>query len=396
MPDILSQGQDRKRGLPWARLAVVAAVLIALTVVIVQNYPRHRHPARPRSASSTQAPAALPAPGLPGGPDGVAGPSLPWQAAVRLPVTGPQPSWYWPATGRIEPVGGLPLSRPGYQFTRVSGGWAVQPNAPGPSCGDGCAAGPVPAYYVPDSGRAAHLVGVASQVAPAATGAVWLTTFQAGARLRTASGTARQVSVDGGPAGPPVQLPAGYVIVQGTDRGLLLAPAEPGAGLGYLLWNPSDRRVIIRLSRVIAAGPHEIAWASGCAPDCRARVLNVATGRSTVVTLPRGSSAASGSFSPDGRLLALQLSLSPGGAGGSLAMELDVASTASGRLTRVPGTFASSDALVGFGWPGGGHSLVAELSFTTKVQLASWQPGATRLAVALVAPGPATNSLILG
>src|SRR5262245_23930140 len=127
MPDILSQGGDRKRGLPWARLAVAAVVLIALTVVIVQNYPHHRHPRPPRPAPSAHAPIALPAPGLPGGPDGVAGPSLPWQAAVRLPVTGPKPSWYWPATGSIRPIGGLPVSKSGYQFTRLSAGWAIQP-----------------------------------------------------------------------------------------------------------------------------------------------------------------------------------------------------------------------------------------------------------------------------
>ena len=60
---------------------------------------------------------------------------------------------------------------------------------------------------------------------------------------------------------------------------------------------------------------------------------------------------------------------------------------ASGRLTIVPGTFASSDALAGFGWPTDGDSLVAELTFTTTVQVASWHPGATRLAVAAIRPG---------
>ena len=44
-------------------------------------------------------------------------------------------------------------------------------------------------------------------------------------------------------------------------------------------------------------------------------------------------------------------------------MQLDVASVASGRLTVVPGTFVSSDALAGFGWPDGSDSLVAEFNF---------------------------------
>ncbi len=53
----------------------------------------------------------------------------------------------------------------------------------------------------------------------------------------------------------------------------------------------------------------------------------------------------------------------------------------------MPRTSLSSDALVGFGWPPGGDPLVAELSFTTKVQLAAWLPGAPGLAVAVLRSG---------
>jgi hypothetical protein len=49
--------------------------------------------------------------------------------------------------------------------------------------------------------------------------------------------------------------------------------------------------------------------------------------------------------------------------------------------------------LIGFGWPAAGDSLVAEFSFTTKTRLASWDPGASRLAVAFIRP---EGSLILG
>jgi hypothetical protein len=124
-------------------------------------------------------------------------------------------------------------------------------------------------------------------------------------------------------------------------------------------------------------------------------MLDLATGRRTVAALPVGSSPASGAFSPDGSLLALQVSTGAGGDGGELAMQLYVARAASGRLTKVPGTWASSDALVGFGWPAASNSLVAELSFPTKVQLASWRPGAALLAVALIRPG-APAALVLG
>jgi hypothetical protein len=39
---------------------------------------------------------------------------------------------------------------------------------------------------------------------------------------------------------------------------------------------------------------------------------------------------------------------------------------------------------------------VAELGFTTKVQLTSWHPGASRLAVALLSPQHSPASLVIG
>ena len=47
----------------------------------------------------------------------------------------------------------------------------------------------------------------------------------------------------------------------------------------------------------------------------------------------------------------------------------------SGRLTAVPRTWVGSNALVEFGWPTSGDSLIAEFIFTTKIQLASWHLG---------------------
>ena len=141
------------------------------------------------------------------------------------------------------------------------------------------------------------------------------------------------------------------------------------------LWDPAAPQASRRFEGVIAASAGAIAWAPRCAPRCRVHVLDLATGQDTVIRLPAGSSAATGAFSPDGGFLAVQVSLSPGGAGGELPTQLEIAPVASGRLTVVPGSQISSDALNGFGWPGGGDSLVAELSFTTKVQVASWRPG---------------------
>ena len=69
---------------------------------------------------------------------------------------------------------------------------------------------------------------------------------------------------------------------------------------------------------------------------------------------------------------------------------------ASGRLTPVRGTWASSDALVSFGWPADGDSLVAELGFTTKVQLTAWRPADTRLAVVSLGPREAVTAIVTG
>jgi hypothetical protein len=139
-----------------------------------------------------------------------------------------------------------------------------------------------------------------------------------------------------------------------------------------------------------------IAWTSGCAPRCDVQLLDLATGKHTEVVLPAGSSAVSAAFSPDGGYLALQVSFGNTGDGGELAMQLEVAPVTTGRLAVVPGTWVSSDALIGFGWPARGDSLVAEFSFTTKMELASWHPGASYPAVKIVRPGPSQAFFILG
>ena len=97
-----------------------------------------------------------------------------------------------------------------------------------------------------------------------------------------------------------------------------------------------------------------------------------------------------------GSLLAVQLSFSNDSADGAQAVQLELMSMATGRLTAVPQTWVSSTALVGFGWPASSDSLVAELSFTTKVQLASWRPGASRLAIAVLRPQRSPVSLVIG
>jgi hypothetical protein len=394
MPDILGQGGER-RPHPWARRLAAIAVLMLVAGVVAAHLPRHAHPPR---AAPRRPPASLPATSVAAVPEGVTGQTLPWDRSARLPVAGSRPAWLWPATGRRETIGGLAPDDSGYQFTSVAGGWAIQA-APGaqPVC-SGCAGPPRPVYFLADNATSVTRVGMASAIAPGAVpGTVWLTSYPPDADAGTAAGTAREVSVTGKPLGPAVSLPAGYVIDQATDRGLLLAPAvqRPGPP-AYTLWDATGSRASRTFAGVIAASANAVAWAPACDPLCRVQVLDLATGRRTVVALPGVSSAANATFSPDGTLLALEVSFYNGGDDGALATQLDVASVTSGRLTVVPGTWASSDALVGFGWLAGGDSLIAELSFTTKVQVTSWHPGADRPAVAAVRPGQDSDSLVLG
>jgi hypothetical protein len=400
MDDILSQGGDRDPS-PWPRrLAVIGALtLAAVAGIVYATLPRHQHPPAATApttvtASPAPGPAGMAAADLPAEPDGLGGPTAAWADSLRLPVAGPHPAWFSPATGRSELIAGLPDDSAGYQFIRIGGGWAVQASAAGRTeCGD-CAVPSLPVWFLADGARSVTRVGTANQVtSAAAAGAVWLTSYPPSADADAAVRTAREVSAADGPLGAPVRLPPGYVIYQATDRGLLLAPiSQQSGGTAYKLWNPADPQASRTFDDVVAASPADIAWTPPCAATCQVQVLDLAAGRRTVVELPAGSSAAGGAFSPNGGLLALLVS----SGGGGPAVRLEVASATSGRLTAVPGTSVSSDALVDFGWPTGADSLVAEFIFATKVQVASWHPGATRLAVTSIQPGQDQASLVVG
>jgi hypothetical protein len=373
------------------------AVLVLVAVVIVQHLPRSRHSAPPPVRPAVTATPLPPAAGLAAEPDGITGQASPWPGGLRLPATGQRPTWFWPATGQEVPIGGLPPQRSGYQFIRTAGGWAVQAG-PGNQAGCGSCAGPQRAvYFLADNAGSVTRVGLADAVAPGAAGTLWLTSYPPDADPRTAAGTAREVSIAGAPLGPQVRLPAGYQIDQATGRGLLLAPVIQAPRMtAYKLWDRAAPNASRTFDSVIAASTTQIASAAPCAARCRVQVLNLATGRQISVELPAGRSVANAAFSPDGSFLVLQVSFSDNSDGGELAMELEMVSMASGRLTVVPGTWVSSDALVSFGWPASGDSLVAELTFTTKAQLASWRPGASRPAIAVLKPQQRAASLVIG
>jgi hypothetical protein len=195
LEDILSQGGDREPRPRPRRLAVIAALVVLVAggaVYLGLSRPSHAPAAAHRASVTPSAgPTAL---SLPPEPDGIAGQTLMWNRALRLPAAGVQPVWFSPASGRSEQIAGLPADRSGYQFSRVAGGWAVRASPAAPAVCGGCAGPPAPVWFLPDGARSVTMVGPANLVAPAATaGAVWLTSYAPGANMATAAGTAREV-----------------------------------------------------------------------------------------------------------------------------------------------------------------------------------------------------------
>jgi hypothetical protein len=108
-------------------------------------------------------------------------------------------------------------------------------------------------------------VGLADAVAPGTAGALWLTSYPPDADPGTAAGTAREVSSVGVSLGPPLRLPAGYLIDQATNRGLLLAPVAPRPGaMACQLRDPAAPQASRTFDAVIAVSTTQIAWAPPC------------------------------------------------------------------------------------------------------------------------------------
>jgi hypothetical protein len=402
--DIISHGDERPPRDGRRRLLVGAALVAAVVLVVVQHLPHDRHGGthvaggrgpggRPLPIQPPTDPGALP-------PSGIIGNTAAWAPDARLPRSGARPDWFWPAMGRVAPILGLPSGRVGYVFTRLAGGWAIQPDPAGPAgCGN-CDA-PAPVFYLADRARRAVLVSSASLVAPAAAdGRMWLTTYAPGSGHGRTPGVAQQYNGSGAKIGAPVTLPAGYGITQGTRRGLLLVSLSLiGQGNADRLWNPATGKVLHRFDGVVAVNATAVAFAPPCTRTCPVRVFNVTSGRQVTVKMRPSDSVTSGVFSPDGRFLALQIGRGNGEVsdGGASATQLEVASAATGHAVVVPHIFVSSDALAAFGWPGSRDDLVAEFRFDSRVQVAFWDPVAGgNVAVADIKPAEEPAALVVG
>ncbi len=300
----------------------------------------------------------------------------------RLLLTGPQPGWLQVATGRFRPIAGLPEWRLGYEFTRVAGGWAVQRYSPAQATCQVCDA-PPPVYFIADGQTRATVVGAAYAAAAAATpGELWLTSYLPEANIGTTSGTAQEVTLTGQAVGPPSQLPAGYVIDRAVRGGLLLTPYVQRPGLVTdELWDPATRRVVFEFPNVIAASSAQIAW-NPCLGKCPLKVLRLSTKARLTIPLTVGTWADVGTFSSDGRLLAVQVASAVQSNGYAAATRLQVIELASGKVTVLPGATIGSQIAVSFGWQAGADLLKAALVRPSGlVQVASWQPGDKHLAV---------------
>ena len=398
--DILSYGRDRgPRWRRWQLAVAVVGIAVALAVAFIWYLPGLRqHGTRTRLGAVGPSPAAQGEPGspaaapspLPTKPARMTGQPLPRDASLRLLLGGHGPAWLSVATGRTEPIRGLPGGGNGYQFIRIAGGWTAQPFPVGDAGCANCAPGPLPVYYVADGSRVASRIGAADFTAPAAApGALWLVSYRRGADMSTAAGNAQEVSVTGAALGPRLKLPAGYVIDQGTRAGLLLVQELAGSSpVRYELWDPGTRRVTRSFVNLIAASPAEIAWMPGCTAGCRVHVLDLPGGRAGEISLPGRSTAYGGEFSADGRLLALLVTARVTAADSAAATRLMVAIVASGRITAVPGTTVGSGNGVAFGWQAGSHRLIADVALDTpgqrEWQIAVWRPGDARLSTSLV------------
>jgi hypothetical protein len=334
---------------------------------------------------------------------------LPWPAGTDLQLllatpNGTVASLFSTATRQTAPIAGLPPVPTGYIFFRVQGGWTAEGFRGDPACPPGCNE---PQYFIADGSATATSIGTGFLTKPSdRIGAVWLQSFPPGTRNGyTTPPTAQLVSTAGSPEGPLYRLPAGYLIDRAVGSYLLLEPytaKTPTPPYVYELWDPLTGKVIHRLDNVAAAAPEEIAWRPNCR-GCHLRILNVSTGKTVTTPIPGGQPLGLfGTFTDDGKLLAVTLH----------SGAIGVFNTQSRTLTVVPGTTLLARAVPGrtvmtFGWLDGSQRLVitaapdrcpnnsepipqagptARCLFNNSLptQVAYWQPGATRLRLATI------------
>lgn len=274
-------------------------------------------------------------------------------------------AWFTVDTGALTPVD-LPPNREGYLVQAFPGGVLFRPGIT-ESC-NSCPGPPAPVYYAANGSRTVTRVGSANWDAAVTAdhGTVWLTSFGRATEPysdRSQTLTAQKVNLSGHPLEPPVTLPPGYLLAGGrlgqpAGRLLLRAwtSADPTVDR-YTLWDPSSRAATDIFGSVIAVGSHQIAWIASSCTDayCPLHLTDSTTGATISQLGVRGHMPMLGSYSPDGRHLALLMS-APADGNATGAAEIALVDEAARRLTLIAGT--TLDIIPTLNWSADGRWLL--------------------------------------
>lgn len=169
--------------------------------------------------------------------------------------------------------------------TRLDGGLGVLPlSRPPRRCsGRHCTLSRQTAYFVPDRGGVARVLGTGIGLAAGARGeSVWLV------RSDDGRSEVRRVDLHGRPRTGWSRLPRGHHLVRGTEKGLVLRSAR-----GWELWKPGSGGDVVRRqghAHLVAASRGWVAWTARGASASRLHLTSVVTGTDTVTrttTTPR-------------------------------------------------------------------------------------------------------------
>jgi len=125
--------------------------------------------------------------------------------------------------------------------------------------------------------------------------------------------------------------------------------------------------------------PGQVAW--GICAGCAVHVFELRTGAATTVRVPARNWIYDGTFSSDGRLLAVHISGGVRPDSYATRSRIAVIDLRTRRLRILPGSAVGTDlpeAMI-FGWQGGGETLIAAVTGRTVTQIATWRPGAAGL-----------------
>lgn len=235
-----------------------------------------------------------------------------------------------------------------------------------------------------------RVLGQAGWFVPGARGHVWLIPPD---NLGVKPHTVRDVDVSTGAQAPPVTLPRGADVIQGTTRGLLLVARGPGRDR-LKLWHPGAPPVTLAplgfgAENVFTTTTNRVAYGSSCNLLSRPHGAELVCARLTVLDLQSGARRSvaaptatrgwvapldtmrgSTSLSTNGRYLAAQAALPP--AGGDRARLYLVRLRGTGpAATPVPNSTTGFYAQMA--WSTSGDWLTYQ---TGQRRLKAWRPGA--------------------